>query len=811
MRRLIGHRHPEQLLGARPAVCDSLVLPLLNRLSMNQRQSGHRAAGAASESSASWAGVRRVTLRPRVGALVGVAIGLIPTSAHAIDITALGDTLRGHVEDTIGVPIRGADITIIEIGRRTVTDEHGAFVFFDVPPGQYSLLARAAGFNPTLAAFTIPGRAGLTIRLASAALELPPVTVTAVRNALDPRLAALPTDEVGPEQLRREHGVSLAHALEGLAGVSTLSTGEQVGKPVIRGLTGSRVLVMTNGLRLEDYSWSDEDGPSVDVRLADRVEVIRGPVSVLYGSDALGGVVNVIPEPLPDGLGRPSYLDGRVEAYGASNNHEAGGVMQLEGGAGGFGWRVMGVGRFADDYRTPTGPVENTGFGSFSGEAAGGVRGGWGTASLRLTHFGGEFKLLEADAPPPVEGALDKGPERKAADDRLQLSATLPTGEHLRLEGKAQWQRHSLIELGDAPGGTPGQETTQFDLLLTTATVDLLAHHEIGSGVVGTAGVSGLTQRNDSRGPLPIVPDGRARSAAVFLFEQVPAGPVRLSIGGRVDLRRLEVDPNAAVGNPADTRTYTVASGGIGAAYAAVSGVLLRANIGRAWRAPTLFELYSNGPRIGEALYEVGRADLTPESSLDVDLGVEYSLSILRLAISAYRNRINDFIFLAPTESFVDGLRVYQHDQAPALLWGGEVSVDVRPTAALTLHGRADYVHGANTATDEPLPLIAPPSGAVRAEVAGELAGSLGRSYVGVETEGFAKQTRLSSFDYQTDGYVLVHVEAGVAPRLGQETVQVDVQLRNLFDTSYRSYLSRYKEFALNPGRSLLVRVGMAF
>jgi len=725
-------------------------------------------------------------------------------------VPAPGDTLRGRVEAPTGAPVPGAEVTIVEIGRRTRTDDDGEFIILDVPMGRYSLLARAAGFDAVLASVTIPMRASVTIILSASSFELPPVTVTAVRNPLDPKLAALPVDELGPEQLRREHGVSLAHALDDLAGVNTLSTGEQVGKPVIRGLTGARVLVLTDAQRLEDYSWSDEDGPSVDARLAERVEVIRGPASLLYGSDALGGVVNVISAPLPDAIGRSSYVTGGLETYGASNNREAGAAMRLEGGAGGFGWRVMGVGRFADDYDTPSGPVDHTGFGSFSGEAATGFRGGWGSASLRFTHFGGEFKLLEADAPPGAE-ALDEGPERKSADDRLNVSVTLPTGARVRLEGKAQWQRHSLIELGDAPGGAPGQETTQFDLLLTTLTADLLAHHELGGGIVGTLGVSGEAQSNDSRGPLPIVPDGRVRSGALFLFEQFPAGPLRLSAGGRVDVRRLEVDPNAGLGNPADDRTYTVASAGLGGAYTPTAGVLLRANVGRAWRAPTLFELYSNGPRIGEALYEVGRSDLKAESSLDLGIGAEYSSSALRLVISAYRNRINDFIFLAPTDSFVDSLRVYEHGQAPAVLWGGEVSLDVRATTALSLHGRADYVNGTNTSTDEPLPLIAPASGAVRATVEDEQVGWLGSGYVSVEAEGFAKQTRLSTFDYQTGGYVLVHLAAGIAPHVGWEALKIDVQLRNLLDTAYRSYLSRYKEFALNPGRNLLVRVGVSF
>ena len=746
--------------------------------------------------------------------LAAVLIGpliLAPAEDHAL----LSDTLRGRVESTTGAPLDNVEITVVELGLGTTTDGRGVFLIPDVAPGRYSLLARRVGFKQALHLVTVPLSDGVVIRLTAETFELPPVTVTATRNAVDPRFATLPVSELGPESLRREHGVSLAHALDGLPGVHTLSTGEQVGKPEIRGLSGSRVLVLADGLRLEDYSWSDEDGPSVDARLADRVEVIRGPVSMLYGSDALGGVVNVIPAPLPNGLGRAPFLRGGLEAYGASNNREAGGTLRVEGAMGAFGWRAMGVGRFAEEFHTPDGPVENTGFGAVSGEVAAGLRGEWGNATLRYTHFGGEFKLLEAEGPPPSEGGVDtgeeEGPERKLGDERVEFSSNVPIAAPLRLEAKAQWQRHSLIEVGDTPGAAPGQETTQFDLLLNTWTGDVMAHHEIGSHVVGTVGVSGTYQNNDSRGPEPIVPDGWIRSGALFALEQVTLGRVGIAVGGRLDTRHLHADRNAELGNGADARDYTVASASGGASYTPINGLTFRANVGRAWRAPTLFELYSNGPRIGEALYEVGRADLVPETSLNLDGGAEFATQTFRLSVSAYRNRIDDFIFVAPTGEFRDGLRIYEHQQAPAVLWGGEVGLAVRPLEVLTLRGRADYVNGTNVSTHEPLPLMPPPSGAVEAEVASGRMGWAGRSYLNVETEVFTKQTRLSAFDYPTDAYALINFGGGVSPTMAGRLFRLDVQVHNLLDTAYKSYLSRYKEFALNPGRNVTVRLGTSF
>src|SRR5437870_9034900 len=139
---------------------------------------------------------------------------------------------------------------------------------------------------------------------------------------------------------------------------------------MIRGLAGARVLVLADGSRLEDYSWSDEDGPSVDARLAQRVEVIRGPASVLYGSDALGGVVNVIPAELPDANGGPRLIRTGFEVSGATNNAEVGAAARGEGAAGPWGWRVFGIGRAGGSLHTPAGRLDNTGFGAGNGEGA---------------------------------------------------------------------------------------------------------------------------------------------------------------------------------------------------------------------------------------------------------------------------------------------------------------------------------------------------------------------------------------------------------------------------------------------------------
>ena len=224
------------------------------------------------------------------------------------------------------------------------------------------------------------------------------------------------------------------------------------------------------------------------------------------------------------------------------NNKELGSALKISGAKGRLGWRLFGVGRFAESYETPDGEVDNTGFLSANGEASVGIRGTRSNTTLRFSHYGGEFKLLEARAPfnvPDASAATaaeEDGPERKLSDDRLQLVSDYVAGT-TRLETKAQWQRHSLQEVSDdacllfptipsclasvnSTASAPATEMPAFDLLLNTGTLDVLAHHVLTDAIRGTAGLSGLYQKNDSRGPDLSRPDATVSSIGAFAFEE---------------------------------------------------------------------------------------------------------------------------------------------------------------------------------------------------------------------------------------------------------------------------------------------------
>ena len=702
------------------------------------------------------------------------------------------DTVTGRVVDNGGQAVPQAIVEITQLGKSVTAGADGAFRLA-LAPGRYTLAVRRHGFAPAVREISVgAGQAALEIVLTPSAFNLEPVTVTATRQPLASASSPLPADALAGDELRRAQGVSLAHVVATLPGVNAITTGSQIGKPMIRGFSGPRVLVLENGNRLEDYSWSDEDGPSVETAFVRRVELIRGPASVLYGSDALGGVINVIPEQLPDAAGGPSFMRTGFTLSAATNNIEAGLGAQVEGARGNMGWRVAAIGHHANNLHTPVGELDNTGFGAFNGEAAAGWRWPSGSAlAIRAVHYGGEFKLLEANAPPGETG----GPERKAGDERLQITGQRPFGDW-RLETKAQLQRHSLIEIAD---DTTGTESEQFNLLLQTASLDLLLHH---GGT--TFGITSVGQSSDASGREPIVPNASVLSGAAFAFERWTPGSGRWTLlaGLRADARRLHADRDDSLGVVAQDRNSQAWSGNAGVVFTPATGLALSLNVGRAWRAPTLFELFANGPHIGEARYELGDSTMKPEASRGVDLGIRVSGRRARVELAAYHNRMSDYIYITPTAVFIDSLRVYQYGQAEAEMLGGEALLEAEIGQGLVARSRVEVVRGTNLTSHEPLPLLPP----VRAAV-----GFGWRDRLSVDVDAYARPKRLNPLDIPTAGYALLHLGGGADVRLFGRAMRLDVSLRNALNQRYKSFLSRYKEFALDPGRNLIVRLSSGF
>ncbi len=748
-------------------------------------------------------------------ALAFFSLGAAPRAAHA---AAVGDSLKGVVHDTAGKPIDAATVTIVELSRTVGNGADGTFAFPGIAPGRYTLSVRRLGFATTSAIVNVPMTAPVVIEMHASALRLAPVTVTAARKPTDPMNSPMPAADVPADALRRDASVSLAHALDGTAGVRDITTGQQVGTPVIRGLSGPSVLVLDNGLRLEDYSWSTEDGPSVDPRTAENVEVIRGPVSLMYGSNALGGVMNVINPPVPNAIGISPFTHVGAEIYGATNNNEYGGILHLEGADGGFGWLATVIGRKAGNFQTPagnpqtpTGDIYDTDYNAINGNLAVGITNEKSAYGLRFEHYGGNFGLLDG---PPVEEDNTSGPLRKLQDNRLQATGDFIAGNATRIDAKIQWQGHSLIEVvGDS---RVGDEQPPLDLYLNTFTADVALHQQQSPFLTGTIGVSGMYQTNSTSGTDPLIPDATTYNAALFAFENFTKGQWSFLAGLRGDLGQVHAQANEDLALDAQSHQQNAVTGDAGIVYRPRPQLAFSFNVGRAYQAPTYLQYFANGPLPAEGQYLIGLPTAVPEVSLDLNAGVRWESPKFKAELSVYRNSVDHYLYIQATgdsiavpndEGCCDTLPIYQTKQTShATLTGLDLSAEWAAMPILTFRGRFDLVNGTNDATDSPLPLMPPQRGDLEVELHTP---DTRMMYVSFGTHIVAAQTRLAAYDVPEPAYTIFEAGAGISRKLGSRLYTLDIRCTNLTDVTYTDYLSRYKTFAYAPSRNVIFRLSM--
>jgi iron complex outermembrane recepter protein len=723
--------------------------------------------------------------------------------------------ITGRVADRAGQPIADATIAVAELGRATTSGKDGRFRLGALPNGRYTVSVRHVGYVTSATTIVVSGSPiEMQVVLVASAVRIDPVNVTATRRPMESLESPLPSSVLNGDQVHAEGGISLAHAIAQLPGVRSVTSGQEIGKPMIRGLFGPRVLVLSDGSRVEDYSWSDEDGPSVDARLADRIEVIRGPASVLYGSDALSGLVNVVPAPLPFSADGSRIRREAIEAYGASNNIELGSALLLEGAQSRYGYRLSGTGRFSQNYQTPAGTQPNSSFWAFNGEGAFGIRGDNSTTTIRVSHYGGEFHLLESSGPEIDDPS--GGPVRQTLDERVQVTNEYTLNPSFRLETKAQYQFHSLTEVSDDCVPAPGQATCvkvkdrpAFSLGLNTGTIDVMLHSRTTGHSGTTFGVSGMYQSSTSTGPIFLVPSATISNLAAFVLNETTVGPLTTLVGVRTEARSLDADANSALSLSSDSRSWTASSANIGAAFRLTPELSLVGNLGTGWRAPTLFDLYANGPNLAEARYEIGDSTMRTERDVNLDGGLRWTSDRARAEISVYDNRIDNFIYTSRTAQTINALRVFRHTQTQARLYGAEISADVAVTDPLSLHGSFDFTRGTDRTNNVPLELTPPPRAILGADLHTTHLTWARRASVGASVEVDRTQTQLNPNDVPTKGYTLLNLDFSLDRLVRSVPVRYTLDVRNATNTSYRDFLSRYKEFAFGPGVNVILKASV--
>lgn len=716
--------------------------------------------------------------------------------------------IAGRVLTPEGEAVDDAEVLLVEPRRRTSTAADGTFTFAEVPPGRYLVEARSPRFGATVERIEVAPGARLEVELrVDWAVHREQIVVSAGPAPRGAGEAYQPVTVLSDRELELRRQPTLGETLAQEAGVSSSSFAPGASRPVIRGLGGDRIRVLRDGLDPGDASTTSPDhAVGIDMLATQTIEILRGPATLLYGSSAIGGVVNVVDERVPDHVpDRP--LGGTVEVRGGSAANERAGAVSLGGGLGErWAWHFDLAGRRTDDYEIP-GPAEvgddghghtrldNSFVESEGGSLGFSYVGERGYLGMALSGFDSLYGVPghEHDA----EGEAEEEEvfvdlQQRRLDLRGAYDAAVGPFRGVRLRLGLFDYDHVEIE-----GGEP---ETEFDN--RGWELRLEAPHRTLGRLEGAVGFQAGRRDFSAVGEETFVPPTETESWALFVFEELPAGPVTYQLGARFERQAVRPEEGGS-------RSFSGVSTSGGLVWVLSEDYSLSLSLARSTKLPNAEELFSDGPHLATGTFEIGDPGLGRETSLGFDLGLRKRRGTVTGELHLFANRFDDFIFPELTGEVLEGLQVLRYTQRNVEFVGGELHVDFevlhRDPHHLELELMADYVRASLRDTREPLPRIPP----MRLGAALRYRGD--RWWGVTEVRRVFEQDRVALLETATDDYTSLNAVVGYR-FFWADTVH-DVMLRgtNLTDEVARNHVSFQKDRVPLPGRDVVLAYRMIF
>ena len=801
-------------------------------------------------------------------------------------------TLTGTVTDkTDNAALPGVSVFIPDLKIGTSTNDKGQYTLSNIPNGVHIVQYSYLGYGSVTRTVDFSKSSVLDIQLQSSSIETGEVVVTGVSKATEIKKNPIPMVAVGKTYLdERSASGNVIDEIATLPGVSAVTTGPNISKPVIHGLGYNRIITLMDGIRQEGQQWGDEHGIEVDQNSIDRVEVVKGPASLTYGSDAIGGVVNLLSPPaVPEGK-----ILGSVQGIYGTNNGLVSGSFRLYGNNNGWTWGTILSSKAAKDYQNQhDGRVWATNFNEKDARATVGINKSWGYSHLTASLFDDlqaipdgsrdsitrQFtrQITEADLYRPIVSQAELNSYAiPAMHQHVQLyriynNSNFNVGDGNLIFNLGYQYSHRREYTHPEAGDTdiPG-----LNLELTTYTYDLKYNFYIGKTYETTIGLNGMYQSN-ALGYSTVfpIPAYHQFDIGPFIAVKKTFGKLDLSGGVRYDSRSFNGQaayvnnntpfPTLYTGaNPTTTpgvtqqfsvlnKVFSGASGSFGATYNFSDAFLLKANIARGFRAPSIAELSANGPDPGSQIYHVGNANFKPEFSTQEDIGVFLTLPNVTASAELFTNNIQNYIF---QEQILDAagnaIRVdadgttdpagqyskFTYVQSKARLSGGEFSLDIHPTKWLHFENSLTLTYGTNLGTGAKvpdslkyLPFIPPLH--THSELRTNFVKSsknLKNTYVFVGFDHYNAQDRFFAAygtETYTAGYNLLSAGfgGGIYNNAGKNLFNIFIEGTNLANVNYQSNMSRLKYFdnanvpagvkpgIFNMGRNISFKVVVPF
>ena len=777
--------------------------------------------------------------------------------------------LTGKITDNkTAEAVAGATVYIPELKTGTIADKDGIYRIDNLPRTKVIIQISFLGYKSLIETIDLATTSSKDFVLEQAITEMNEVVITGSSRATEITRTPVPMITVSSRELQQNLNTNIIDAIAKLPGVSTVTTGPNVSKPFIHGLGYNRVLTLYDGVRQEGQQWGDEHGIEIDENAVDRIEIVKGPASLIYGSDALAGVVNMLPaQPVPDGT-----IKGHVETNYQTNNGLIAAHAALAGNKNGFNWAGVISHKQATNYQNRyDGRVYGTAFNETDASGHIGLNKQWGYSDLNFSVFNDlqeipdgsrdsltrKFtkQITEADTFRPIVSDAELNSYNIAVLHQHIQHYRLYSSNNFIIDGGKLGlifgyqqnirQEFSHPQYPDIPG---------LYLDLKTFTYDLKYSIPESNGWEASIGLNGMYQTNTNKGTEFIIPGYNQFETGLFVLLTKTIGKLDLSAGARYDTRVFKNDamytrPNPQTGfamqvSSPDTvmadhpfnsynHTFSGISASFGATYNITKKLIVKGNIARGFRAPNIAEISANGVHPGTLIYQIGNTGFKPEFSLQEDLGISYLSDHISGSVDIFNNNISNYIFnkkltnhLGQDSVVIKGNQTFKFQQSRAVLNGFDANFDIHPYDWLHFENSISVTYALNKGgngiqindSSKYLPFIPPlhTNTVLRANFKSK-SKHFSSLYLKIGMEYYARQNRVYSADNTetpTPGYFLYNagIGADITNSQGKVLVSINVLGSNITDVEYQSHLSRLKYFEPYPnnptGRSGIYNMG---
>ncbi|PWK19805.1 TonB-dependent receptor [Xanthomarina spongicola] len=719
---------------------------------------------------------------------------------HSIEGTLL--------ENNTNTPIAFANIYLPQIEKGATTDESGYFFLNNLPTGSYKIVCSFIGYESYSKTISIPLTESLEIFLNSSAIEMEEIIISTPFHKLQSE-NVMKVEQEKITDLKAKGAITLSDGITNIAGVESISTGMSIGKPVIRGLSSNRVLVYTQGVRLENQQYGSEHGLGLSDSGIESIEVIKGPASLLYGSDALGGVLYINPEK----FAQQNTQTGDLNATYFSNT--LGYNTNLGYKSSGENLKFLFRGSLSEhsDYDTADYRVTNTRFKEQDFKAGIGYQ-----DSKIKTEFRYNVNNSKLGIPEEIgEQTKSKSPELPYQEitnhvfssksnvffDNSSLEINLGYIYNNRKEFEEHHdghEEHSEEEEEEEEHDDEALEAA-LQMKLKTFNYDIKYQLPVYGKFETIVGTQGMNQINTNYGEEQLIPDATTNDFGLFAMSHIHFDKADVQLGLRFDNRVIDVVDSF-------NKNFNSFNGALGVKTKIANTITARVNFATGFRAPNLAELTSYGTHEGTNRFEIGNENLTSEQNFQTDLSLEFKNEHIEFFANGFYNIVNNYIFLLPEGTFIDNEPVYNYVQDNAKLYGGEIGFHLHPHPIDWLHFESSFesVTGKQD-NGEYLPLIPANSltNTIRIENDGE---KIQKQYAFIALRSTFNQNNVSQFETTTSGYNLLSAGFGGVVSLFKKDLSITVSGSNLTNKKYINHLSRLKpEGIYNMGRNISVGI----